>query len=344
MSQHFDRIQVDPSQLDGFLDDFDEGPPETGQSCVFHHDVDWVAKVCEQIKNHRFALIHLPRRFEWLYKTLVQPQSYPCVLHDGVSVKEQAKTANTNMNLIPEKLDKLSAAWAQVCEHVCKVVTRKLLLLTTKCPTFSHEELHGALRISYNSTAGPHFDNAYVTMMGTGNVKGGLQFGLVHSSTDSADERDDDTGVKLNNGNEFAPCEDFFDAFEPDEKVTFLVFAGVRIASPLAEHYKPLLHRVQYTAEECSMVDRINTIYFLRRYDLGDRDIAKTHYEIHAFNQTFVNQQNWLDSDPTPAVCFGSENDKTSDAGASGHLEDAEEPEEGVFDWNYTGLPPVRAD
>ena len=33
------------------------------------------------------------------------------------------------------------------------------------------------LRISYHSYAGMHFDNSYCTIMGTGNLKGALQFG-----------------------------------------------------------------------------------------------------------------------------------------------------------------------
>ena len=38
------------------------------------------------------------------------------------------------------------------------------------------------LRVSFNSCAGPHFDNAFVTMMGTGNVKGALKFSAFASA------------------------------------------------------------------------------------------------------------------------------------------------------------------
>ncbi|CAE7206354.1 unnamed protein product, partial [Symbiodinium pilosum] len=265
------RIHVDPERL--------RGGSYEHKELESSHDPEWLRKVCVQLQERRFAVLQLPWQIEQLYEALLDPRAYPPLVAEGDLARQRSKEASTNAALLPEDFNNFAAQWAKVCETICQTVTCELLRQLK--PGFDGKGQHqsrGMLRVSYNSTAGHHYDNSFVTFMGAGNVRGALQFSGISPrplGCDQADALD-----------EFVPCEDFMSEAERDDAgICFLLFLGVRVASPLDSLYRPLLHRVEYAEP---VAKRINAIYFLRDYSMGEVPADSTHLEIHAFNNTIV--------------------------------------------------------
>lgn len=289
------------------------------------HDPEWVIKVCEQLRSNRFALIIMPEKYAQIYESLIEPLSYPCEVAKARAVAEP--TRQLLSSCLPEKFLTAAETWAKLCTEVCKPVAQELLRLTgSKSPaaTADHHEAHGMLRASFHSTAGPHYDNSFITLMGTGTIPGALQFSMKQS--------DCDADPNVQNGNLFEPCEHFIGRHEPLKHRTFVILAGVRICSPLDDMFRPLLHRVEYPEQEESLA-RINVIYFLRRFEAADQDVSKIHLEIHAFNRTVVNDRNFVDQLPHQCA-VGTDISNTTGSTLGEEPSDA-----GNFDWNGCGLP-----
>lgn len=341
-----ERIKVDPAQVDVLKDDFgEEVATELGDSSDWHQ-TDWVARACEQIRTQRFALIMLPQKYARMYQMLLQAGSYPRVVSDGQAIAENMKTATTNLHLVPADLLSVSKSWANVCENICKVVTRRLEELVAPSGSRPHtccrDQCHGMLRVSYNSSAGQHYDNSFVTFMGTGNTRGALQFGNVPCML----AREEECNGADDLSDRFSPCEDILsrDAGS-EEDVTFFMFAGGRIASPLSSEYKPLLHRVLYEGID-GTTPRINVMYFLRQYAASEKKSSKLDLEIHAFNRTVVSQREFVCDVPAPASDAETETVEpdvselsTPNSVGRGIVHGDSEAHTFVFDWSYDGAP-----
>eukprot|EP00930_Biecheleria_cincta_P035011 TRINITY_DN24121_c0_g1_i1.p1 TRINITY_DN24121_c0_g1~~TRINITY_DN24121_c0_g1_i1.p1 ORF type:complete len:351 (+),score=44.83 TRINITY_DN24121_c0_g1_i1:110-1162(+) len=345
MSLGIERIKVDPRQLNTSLHASDI---EVSSSCGgFHHDLDWASKICEQLKTHRFALLTLPDPDASLYMSLMKQQTYPAAVN---SKTDSVKTCKGHD--LPEDLQSLAKSWASICESICKPVAQQLLRWTAPASpiiTSAHHKVRGMLRISYNSSAGPHYDNSFVTFMGTGNTTGALQFSMRGAEPE-------EQGTNVHNGNLFEPCEQFIFAGRDSklqEETTFLMLSGVRVCSPLDTVCKPLLHRVEYESSTDD-VHRINAIYFLRNFEASPSNSSTTQLEIHAFNRTFLDDPNFMVGASEASVAdqtdgpSGYPSHSTSEPAVPGAgqtnclLEQVEQDsslEQGAVDWNLDDLP-----
>lgn len=274
-----ERVHVDPDTLSRFEVQDSGLRKEEEEDELFEHQADWVAQVCEQIRVNRFALLRLPSKYCRLYETLIEPSTYPELLQESPEVASLAT---------PGPLRTLLEAWNGVCEALCVRVTAELRARTS--PQFAklqkeqqlQTQAAGMLRISFNSSAGPHFDNGFVTFMGTGNTPGALHFSVDGLSDDSS---------PAGAWPPFMPCETFF---EPPEKGQrdFVMLVGCKVSSPAAAEYKPLLHKVEYATLPGQ--PRVNVMYFLRDFALGERRESRSHLELHAFNQTLLSDSEFL--------------------------------------------------
>ena len=326
-----ERIGVDPSLLeaDVHVDDI-----PSSEDHDFAHDADWVTKVCDQIRLHRFALIRLPLRYAKVYHNLLHLKHYSSLVTDPGMALEIRESAVTNVQFLPMELLELCEIWASVGECVCRPIARKLLALTSSfmpSTSDSHDQVHGEVRLSYDSSNGPHFDNSYVTLIGTGSVKGSLQFSVLKGGVD---DRED-----------FEPCESFFDCSNSKvvEQSTFMLVNGACIGSMHWKEYKPLLHRVV----RGSGTARTNAIYFLRRFSTGDRKLSTTELNLFAFNQDVVRHQAFLNKSSCTVLHPCSELANGCDNGAANGTdvgEEAAEPSSDTeIDWSGDGLMTLEA-
>lgn len=328
MAAEGSSICIDPSRLDdcgvelGAYSARDEG------DAGFVHDVDWVDRVCTQIRTKRYARICMPRAYQRIYQRLLTPQTYPPSVNDRQIVLDSPKLAIASHEELPADLVTLSKDWAGICEHLSKHVTQRLLRLTTtmEIPAdCDRHQTHGMLRISYNSSAGPHFDNSFVSIMGPGTVRGALQFGFLDNSA----EGDADY--------QYFPCEHFRAGGGGDENIQFFMFAGVRLASPLSKDFQPLFHKVIYEKGP-EDVDRINTIYFLRRYEMGEYDLEQTELEIHAWNRTVLVDRSFVQHIPEAHLQWQAEQ-KAAVTPPTACASDEEDVPLNLFDWSSDGQP-----
>lgn len=331
-------VRIDPAKLEGLSETVSSEVLGTADGS-FAHDEDWVDRVSEQICVHRFAAINLPQAWSRVYRTLLQAETYPPRVNDRETVLEGSETVLRDSQVLPAELLQLSSDWSQMCEQACKHVARSLLRLTSppaRAAQGVHHQVHGMLRISYNSDAGPHFDNAFVTMMGTGTVRGALQLLLPKPSTECEGDGED----------QYVPCEELLEDCSDAEAgaVPFLMFAGVRVASPFQKECKPLFHRVAYKSGQDG-VDRINAIYFIRNYGISDADTGQTELEIQAFNKTVLTHREFIKhgvhhAEEDAAKEESSRLEHSTDVPSTSSSLQAGEDSDGneLFDWSSAGL------
>lgn len=329
-----EHVSVDPSNLVELEDELHSELSSSSQNELFEHDQDWVRRICEQIQRYRFASIRLPRKYIKLYRMLLEPEAYPGFVSDGAILHEYLASGSASVQGLSSELVRLCKAWISVSEHICRPVAEHLASLF-KRPLFRNalsddRQTQGMLRISFNSSAGRHVDNGFVTFMGTGNTRGALQFGVIRP------EGKEHLETCVEGGEDFTPCEDFFDPhdFDDSDSMHFILFVGSKLATPLTEEFKPLLHRVDYKSDN---VARINAIYFLRNYSASDHDSSSTELDIFAFNKGILNQKNFLNRNVQEiAVAEHLREDKPvmQSVVAVKSEESADDNAEPTFDWS----------
>ena len=374
-----------------------------GSPVTAPHDDAWVRDVCEQIRRRRFATIRLPAAYIAVYQELLRPSSYPDPIRNtrGRSTVEPVE--------LPAALTTLSAIWAIVCECVCTHVARELKRLVPSgtgvegVPTSlpppraeaaaagtetAHETAHGLLRITYNCTGGAHLDNSFVTLTGTGNVRGALEFAIEDEGAESGLSGGAEGGEAGAAGRRFVACEDLLRApreiareiarealphelareiarealphastslgapVEPGS--VFIIFIGVQLGGYHSPVYRPLMHRVvlRPAYSPCSSSDRINAIYFLKRFSPSSCSAAhcsaapvrsSSEFQLIVQQQYMVHQQMtnaaWPPhggSSASPAV--GRAVRAVPDKPFSSDDEDGGEQAIVHFDWGADGL------
>lgn len=336
-----EHVSVDPSKLVDLEIDVGSRFGSSNQNDLFEHDQDWVRRICDQIQRYRFASIRLPRKYIKLYQMLLQPEAYPGFVSDGKVLHEYLINGCASVEGLPEDLVNLCKSWISVSEQICRPVTEHLSSLF-KRPLFrsapsSNRHTEGMLRISFNSSAGRHIDNGYVTFMGTGNTRGALQFGFIQPEGKLNQES------HVEGGETFTPCEEFFGPreFDDSENIHFILFVGSKLATPLTEEFKPLLHRVDYKSDN---VARINAIYFLRNYSASDQDSSSTELDIFAFNKGILNAKSFLNRNVQEIAKIETSSADGIDAQSiltTKGDEGVDENAEPTFDWNsdWLGVP-----
>lgn len=248
------------------------------------HDAQWVGDACDQIRRQRFAAIRLPPAFAAVYKALLCPSVYP----ESIGRARESSIAPDAPVKLTETFLALSGIWSTVCECACVSVMREIThnnSSTGPCDQSECDErsardsIHGLLRVNYNCLAGAHLDNSFVTLTGSGNVTGALEFAV------------DSQEVTVLPGSEtpaqhFVACEqmlheavgqqrDDADAtLEAHRSVChspllpdplFILFVGVKLGGAQSPIYRPLSHRV--VSRPSHSTDRINLVYFLRQWN-----------------------------------------------------------------------------
>jgi len=208
-----------------------------------------------------------------------------------------------------------------VCEHVTRYVAQRLRRLVLKLPLEppSPHEIHGQLRIAINCDTEPHNDNSYVTILGTGNMKGTLK-------------------LEIEGREEWVPCEEYIDevSMTKTDGPTFMMFAGSKLCQIDADDYRPLNHVVEWNKNQIISRERINATYFVRRYAEGypdaEKDITSSQIQFQHWNRIIMMTE--LHSRP-PAP------DRFAYALEEGPTVSAEEEflENGVMDWSTDGIP-----
>ena len=344
-----------------------------GSPVTAPHDDAWVRDVCEQIRRRRFATIRLPAAYIAVYQELLRPSSYPDPIRNSCGRSTVAPVE------LPAALTTLSAIWAIVCECVCTHVARELKrLVPTSLPpplevaAAGMETAHGLLRITYNCTGGAHLDNSFVTLTGTGNVRGALEFAIEDEGAESGLAGGAEGGEA---GRRFVACEDLLRApreiareiarealphastslgapVEPGS--VFIIFIGVQLGGYHSPVYRPLMHRVVLRPpySPCSSSDRINAIYFLKRFSPSSCSAAhcsaapvrsSSEFQLIVQQQYMVHQQMtnaaWPPhggSSASPAV--GRAVRAVPDKPFSSDDEDGGEQAIVHFDWGADGL------
>jgi hypothetical protein len=358
-----------------------------GSPVTAPHDDAWVRDVCEQIRRRRFATIRLPAAYIAVYQELLRPSSYPDPIRN---TRGRSTVAPVEL---PAALTTLSAIWAIVCECVCTHVARELkrLVPTSLPPPRAEvaaavtETAHGLLRITYNCTGGAHLDNSFVTLTGTGNVRGALEFAIEDEGAESGLAGGAEGGEA---GRRFVACEDLLRApreiareiarealpheiareiarevlphastslgapVEPGS--VFIIFIGVQLGGYHSPVYRPLMHRVvlRPAYSPCSSSDRINAIYFLKRFSPSSCSAAhcsaapvrsSSEFQLIVQQQYMVHQQMtnaaWPPhggSSASPAV--GRAVRAVPDKPFSSDDEDGGEQAIVHFDWGADGL------
>ena len=359
-----------------------------GSPVTAPHDDAWVRDVCEQIRRRRFATIRLPAAYIAVYQELLRPSSYPDPIRN---TRGRSTVAPVEL---PAALTTLSAIWAIVCECVCTHVARELkrLVPTSLPPPLAEvaaagmETAHGLLRITYNCTGGAHLDNSFVTLTGTGNVRGALEFAIEDEGAESGLAGGAEGGEAA--GRRFVACEDLLRApreiareiarealpheiareiarealphastslgapVEPGS--VFIIFIGVQLGGYHSPVYRPLMHRVVLRPpySPCSSSDRINAIYFLKRFSPSSCSAAhcsaapvrsSSEFQLIVQQQYMVHQQMtnaaWPPhgaSSASPAV--GRAVRAVPDKPFSSDDEDGGEQAIVHFDWGADGL------
>jgi hypothetical protein len=238
------------------------------------------------------------------------------------------------------------------------------------------ETAHGLLRITYNCTGGAHLDNSFVTLTGTGNVRGALEFAIEDEGAESGLAGGAEGGeLPGAAGRRFVACEDLLRApreiareiarealphastslgapVEPGS--VFIIFIGVQLGGYHSPVYRPLMHRVVLRPpySPCSSSDRINAIYFLKRFSPSSCSAAhcsaapvrsSSEFQLIVQQQYMVHQQMtnaaWPPhggSSASPAV--GRAVRAVPDKPFSSDDEDGGEQAIVHFDWGADGL------
>eukprot|EP00930_Biecheleria_cincta_P084321 TRINITY_DN73806_c0_g1_i1.p1 TRINITY_DN73806_c0_g1~~TRINITY_DN73806_c0_g1_i1.p1 ORF type:complete len:384 (+),score=71.81 TRINITY_DN73806_c0_g1_i1:29-1153(+) len=323
-AQKIQHVRVDPALLPGFLEQYEQDVLQVAESEGFHHDPDWVEKICDSIRKHRLALIKLPPKYAALYKHLLQPATFPSVVKDMEVSGEVKKTqVMLKQDVLPADLLNVLGGWSTVCEHVTKHVAQHLRRLVNKRPLEprAHHESHGQCRVAINCDTEPHNDNSYVTMLGTGNMRGTLK-------------------LEIPGRDEWPGCEDFIEEVSASSDMsdgpTFFMFAGSKLCLMDGEEYRPLNHVVEWNREQISKSERINVTYFVRRYDEGyedaTHDITSTELQFQHWNRIIMQSElQHRPPRPPPVVV---------PAGSQVPSKTAEEEffESGLIDWSSDGV------
>jgi hypothetical protein len=316
------RIQVNPSRLCGLLERLSsiDGFAALGASIDDAHDDDWVEQLCEQIGPSQFGVLRLPPTYANVYRRLIEPSCYPPAVFSETCkprTREESLAQRLPISALPLPLVCDAAVWSAVCECICASVARELLERMRRgsrgapapppvppppvpppCCAVEHS-CRGLLRVTVNSSAGPHLDNSYTTMTGAGNVRGTLQFEVPPqqhgpslqpgqgAAGQGAAEEEEQT---VEHEARFAPCEEFV-AEEGAASTAFFIFCGVKMGGATSAWCRPLMHQVPVAppaapavappaaedagsaAEDGSAArlaerqqHRVNVIYFLRNY------------------------------------------------------------------------------
>ena len=199
----------------------------------------------------------------------------------------------------------------------------------------STESAQGLLRINYNRLAGAHLDNSYVTLTGSGNVTGALEF-AEEPGGDGPAEADSEAPQC------FVPCEHFLDKTYAEP--VFFLFVGVKVGGANTPIYRPLSHRVVPRPPSSNHAsDRINIIYFIRKFSAaahtGSAPSLTGDLEINVNKECLVRQMAltvWPLCDPPTSDDLPREAPMLTLEQPSTDHDEAE-----YFDWGADGLDEI---
>lgn len=323
MSTKIEHIHIDPSELPGFLEDFKPDEVQADEWSL-SHDPDWVDKICESIRIHRLALIKMPPRYAAFYQKMLQPETFPSEVKD-MEVSGQVKKSGVMLNkddVLPSQLQDVVRSWSTVCQHLTKHVAQRLRRKVLQRPLEppAHHESHGQVRVAINCDTEPHNDNSYVTMLGTGNMRGTLK-------------------LEVEGHEEWPACEDFIEevTVSKTEGPTFIMFGGSKLLQIDGEEYRPLNHVVEFNLNRIADSERINVTYFVRRYDEGypdaTNDITSTEVQFQHYNRIILQQELYHRPPRPPPVATAKKAQQLPEISP-----EEEFLENGCMDWSSDGI------